>query len=160
MNSMARAARGGVVAVLTTLVVAACGGDVERDDDGELLEPTDIDVFELRVGDCLDGFAEGDEISQVRAVPCSESHSDEVFASAEMTGGDEYPGDEAVAEFADETCLAEFEEFVGTSWEESELDYGFLAPTESSWSEGDREVLCIVGDPGSDVTGSLQDAQR
>ncbi len=159
MNSMARAARGGTIALLTALVVAGCGEDVERDDNGELLERTEMDVFELRVGDCLEGFAEGDEISQVSAVPCSEEHSDEVFASDQMTGED-YPGDEAVADFADEVCVMAFEEFVGTPWSDSELDYGFLAPTESSWAEGDREVLCIVGDPESDLTGSLENAGR
>lgn len=160
MNSMARAGRGAVVAVLTALAVAACSDGPERDDDtGELLELAEIDVFELRVGDCLDRFSEGDEISQVRAVPCSAQHSDEVFTSAEMPG-DDYPGDEAVAEFADEACLSEFQEFVGTPWQESELDYGFLAPTESSWADGDREVLCVVGDPESDVTGSLEDSGR
>lgn len=160
MNSMARAARGGIIAVLSALLMAACGTDVERDDDtGELLEPTEIDVFELRVGDCLDGFSEGDEISRVRAVPCSADHSDEVFAAAEMSGED-YPGDDAVADFADEACVMEFEQFVGTAWEESELDYGYLVPTESSWAEGDREVLCIIGDPESDVTGSLENAGR
>ncbi|MBD0293338.1 MAG: septum formation family protein, partial [Jiangellaceae bacterium] len=69
-------------------------------------------------------------------------------------------GTQAVDTAAQEICVAEFEDFVGIPYEDSVLDVGFLAPTEESWREGDREVLCTVFDPAEEVSGSLRGAKR
>ncbi len=150
------------LAVALGVLVAGCSEGPERDaETGELVEATEVNVFDLRVGDCLDGFTNDSEISKVTAVPCSEEHTDEVMAAVDVSPAEEaYPGAEAIQEQADEACHAEFEEFVGVSWNESQLDYGYLAPTEESWDEGDREILCTVGDPNRAVTGTLRDANR
>ncbi len=47
---------------------------------------------------------------------------------------------------ADEMCHADFDQFVGTPWEDSLLDYGWLHPTEDSWDDGDRVVTCFLYD--------------
>lgn len=154
--------RGVLGAVLAAVVLAGCSSGPERDEEtGELLEAGEIDVFELQVGDCLAGFDEQAEISTVRVVPCSEEHTDELFAAAAVSEvGDEYPGNDAIAEEANAKCYEEFEAFVGLPWEDSELDFGFLAPTEASWNDGDREILCTVGDSSTSVTGTLEGANR
>lgn len=150
------------LAVALGVLAGGCSEGPERDaETGELVEATEVDVFELRVGDCLHGFTSDSEISTVTAVPCSEEHTDEVVAAVDVSsGGEAYPGAEAIQEQADEACHAEFEEFVGISWDESQLDYGYLAPTEESWDEGDREILCTIGDPNRAVTGTLRNAER
>jgi hypothetical protein len=112
------------------------------------------------VGDCLDGFADDTEISTVRAMQCSEEHTDEIMAAIDLSAEDEFPGAETVQERAEEDCHEQFERFVGVPWDESQLDFGFLAPTEQSWADGDREILCTVGDPNQAVTGTLRDADR
>jgi len=35
-----------------------------------------------------------------------------------------------------------------------------MSPTEGSWSDGDREVLCLVYDPSAETVGSLAGAAR
>jgi hypothetical protein len=148
-------------AVALSVLIAGCSDGPERDSEtGELVEATEVNVFDLRVGDCLDGFADDTEISTVPAVPCSEEHTDEIMAAIDLSAEDEFPGTEAVQERAEEACHEEFERFVGVPWNESQLDFGFLGPTEESWADGDREILCTVGDPNRSVTGTLRDADR
>ena len=67
---------------------------------------------------------------------------------------------EIVEAAAQNLCIARFDEFVGISYEESVLDVGFLTPTEQSWNDGDRAVLCTVYDPAEEISGSLRGAQR
>jgi hypothetical protein len=149
------------VAVALGVLLVGCSAEPERDaETGELVEATDVNVFDLRVGDCLDGFTDDTEISDIRAIPCSEEHTDEIMAAVDLSGEEEYPGADAIQQRADEACYEEFGEFVGVSWDDSQLDYGFLAPTEKSWAEGDREILCTIGDPNRAVTGTLQNANR
>jgi Septum formation len=152
------------VTLLAVVTLAGCSSGPERDPEtGELLEAGDVDVFELRVGDCLSGFADDAQVSTIHAVPCGEEHTDEIYAEVPIPDGDgdgEYPGDDAIVELANTGCYDRFAEFIGLSWEDSELDFGFLAPTEQSWEEGDRQVLCLVGDPTRPLTGTLEGAAR
>lgn len=155
------ARRAAVLAVVAVLGLAGCTSGPDRDPEtGELLEPADLPVFELRVGDCIADFNAAGEVTTVRAVPCADEHTDEIFAAVEIPDDDEYPGHEAITEFGDNECYERFEQFVGVPWEESELSYGYLGPTETSWADGDRELLCTVGDPRGAVTGTLEDADR
>jgi hypothetical protein len=120
----------------------------------------EVDVFDLKVGDCLaDSTPGGEEVSSVQFVPCSEPHSEEIYAAVTLPEGD-FPGTEAMNAQADEWCAAEFESFVGLPYEESVLYLTYLTPTRESWSEGDREVVCSVYDPAAEVSGSLRGVKR
>jgi uncharacterized RDD family membrane protein YckC len=121
-----------------------------------------VDVFDLEVGDCLaDSLTGGVEgIFTVETVPCSQPHSEEIYAVVPLPEGD-FPGDEAVAVQADEGCTAEFESFVGLPYEESVLYYNYLYPSdEQSWNGGYRWATCSVYDPAGEVRGSLRGVQR
>ncbi|MBC7292409.1 MAG: septum formation family protein [Actinotalea sp.] len=131
---------------------------------GEITEASEADAFSVRVGDCLSLLespaADATEIESLPTVPCGEPHDSEVYAATELPEGD-YPGEEEVGAVADEFCYDEFEAFVGTSYEESALDFTTLFPTAQSWDGmDDREILCVVVDGEGGVTGSLRDAGR
>lgn len=116
-------------------------------------------AFELAVGDCFD---DPDSFENVESVPekaCAEPHDNEVYANLTMTGA-EWPGQATVEEWADERCYAEFEAYVGIAYEESILDFGWLAPTERSWNEiDDRTVTCILYDANLEkLEGSMRDS--
>lgn len=131
---------------------AESGGTVERNDS--------TDVFAIRVGDCLNTDDSLDEdIGSVPTVPCSDPHADEVFSSF-VIDEPTYPGTDEIISMADEGCRAEFEGFIGTPWADSEIDYWPMYPSEGSWKDGDREVLCMVWDPEGDTVGSLEDSRR
>ena len=120
---------------------------------------TDTDVFTVKVGDCLnDGNVEG-EVSSVKAVDCTEPHDSEAFKSIAMDDGD-FPGDAAVTEAGDGGCTTAFAAFVGLDYDSSALDFSYYFPTEGSWGEGDREILCLIVDPNGKTTGSLEGAAK
>ena len=114
------------------VVLAACSGN----------------VFDLGVGDCFD---DGDvplgpgveEIGDVSLVDCSEPHDNEVYETVTVEG-DGFPGDQQIADQADQICFAAFEGLVGLDYAGSALDFGWLVPTAESWDAGDRLVACFV----------------
>jgi hypothetical protein len=72
----------------------------------------------------------------------------------DLADAETFPGDAAVLSGRGDGLVAEFEPFIGKSFEESTLDLTFIGPTEGSWTEGDREILCVV--MGAELTtGSL-----
>lgn len=132
----------------------------ERDESGDVTEASDADAFSIRVGDCLESMDwGGGEMSTVPVIPCAEPHESEVYAAVDLPDGD-FPGAEAVDTQSGEFCYGEFQGFVGVAWEDSEFEYGYLAPTEQSWGQGDREVLCVVWDPAGLTSGTLAGAAR
>lgn len=117
------------------------------------------DVFTIKVGDCLnDGGATG-EVSEVPKIDCAEPHDSEAYASIMMADGD-FPGDTAVDDQAVSDCTSQFNSFVGINYDDSTLDFAYYYPTEASWAQGDREILCLIVDPAGQVTGSLKGAAK
>ncbi|OWY63427.1 hypothetical protein B7486_53195 [cyanobacterium TDX16] len=148
--------------------------DPVRDDDGQVLDSTEIEALRVQVGDCFNGaipFA----MESIDAVPCTELHDHEAYAVFDIdptpppaetttTAGDgsstttsdetttttvdldePFPGDARVQELGERGCLVAFGEYVGTSYEVSALEIGLILPTQESWEAiGDREVVCSV----------------
>lgn len=148
-------------AVAATVLLGACSDDgPQRDEDGNVTEAAeDADVFEVRVGDCLGDFDDSGQVTEVSLTPCEDEHGQQAYAATELPDGD-FPGEDAFRAEAGEVCVTEFETFVGLPYAESELDYTWLQPTEESWEQGDRELVCLVYDPAGPVTGSLEGAGR
>lgn len=117
--------------------------------DAALVETGSELVTELTTGDCFDMTDGLDETLQtfVDVTACGEMHHFEVFAEP-ILDDVTFPGDDEVTRLGDEACYESFAGYVGSSWEDSDLDYGWLTPTEDSWSTGDREVTCyLMTDP-------------
>ncbi|MEM7286100.1 MAG: septum formation family protein [Actinomycetota bacterium] len=115
-------------------------------------------TFGLESGDCVASPSLVADVA-VDLVDCDEPHWFEVYASAPMLDGP-YPGEETVLEFADATCRATFEGFVGIPRDESLLRVERLFPTEQSWNAwGDRLVTCVLS-ADEQLTGSLAGTQR
>ena len=120
-----------VIAVIAVaLGAAACSG---------------TSVFELSVGDCFDDPSNFEEVTSVEVVECTEPHDNEVYANLTVPNSS-FPGIQAMQTQADDLCHDDFGDFVGTPWEDSLLDYGWLHPTEESWDDGDRVVTCFLYD--------------
>lgn len=118
---------------------------------------TTQDVFSLEIGDCEVGSpAEGEgEVSETKVIDCVEPHGGEIYAASYLPDG-AFPSDEAIAAQANTDCKAEFESFIGANWDDSLYNYSWYYPTESSWADGDREILCIAyHNDGEQITGSL-----
>lgn len=127
-----------------------------RDDNGVIVDTNEqTDAFELVVGDCLNDASATGEVQTVPTVPCDEPHDSEIY-SAHLLGESTYRGDDVIIAEAESLCLPAFEEFVGEPYLDSRFDFSYYYPTEASWANGDREVLCVIYDPAGQVTGSLK----
>ncbi len=158
-----RAALLGLTAVALTLSLSGCSlfgpADADRDADGNVLEEATIDIFALKVGDCVKSGGSG-ETTEIKVVPCSEPHSDEVFFEFSMPDG-AYPGDDGFDDAFFDRCIPAFEQFVGVSVQDTTLGAYPMTPTQGSWDDrNDRVVQCLVYDPAGDTTGSLRGTGR
>lgn len=135
----------------------------DRDSAGVVESAGDVGVFALQVGDCFDDpslAAASDatvSVEEVAAVPCDTPHDFQAYAEFDIDDAEEYPGDQIIFDQAETGCVAQFEPFVGLSYQESRLDFSYLYPTTETWEVGDREVLCSLADPtGEKLTADLR----
>lgn len=142
-------------------------GDISADDTADqttsLSTDTAVSPYELTVGDCFDAGTvadDGSALVNVRVVDCEAPHQAEVVAIEDLEAPSDaaFPGDDSRDVDAQELCTPLVESFLGGSLAESSLLLLWLAPTEVSWEEGDREVVCVVAAPdGETLTGSMAD---
>jgi serine protease Do len=119
------------------------------------------DLATLWDGECFNAAASPLEDLEygvdVDVVSCDASHLGEIFGNffipdAESTA---YPGRETLEEIAAENCAIEFENYVGSTYAESALDYWWYFPGEADWDNGLDFVMCTLVDyGGGDLLGS------
>lgn len=136
-----------IALLAVSAVTVACGGDTS--------------VFDLGVGDCFDDPATAtDEVSSVATVDCAEPHDNEIY-HAYQVDYPAFPGRTTMLEDAGEECVANFQAFVGRSFADSDLDVFPITPTQASWDDGDREVLCaLYAMDLSKLTGTMRGSAR
>ncbi|MEL7207923.1 MAG: septum formation family protein [Actinomycetota bacterium] len=106
-------------------------------------------AVDLEAGTCLvdPPFVDGQpvEIEALRTVACDEPHDAEIYAADELpqTPDEPFPGP-TIDPDVRARCLTEFEAFVGIPWTRSVLEFASLHPSESSWAEGDRSIVCVL----------------
>jgi hypothetical protein len=131
----------------------------DRDSTGAIVGEGSVDAFELRTGDCFDDNESlyGSEIDSLPGVPCSEPHDNEVYAVVAIDLP-EFPGNDAMGDLAMDKCMGQFASFVGRDYESSSLDIYTLYPSEESWRQSDREVVCALYDMElNKLQGSVRD---
>lgn len=112
--------------------------------------PQDETVFNLAEGDCVadieavfGGSEETEIVESVGVIDCVEPHTGEVYYIEDLPDGEVPPAEELMAT-AEQTCIDQFEPFVGASYLQSSLDVAWLHPTPESWRYGDRSILCLI----------------
>lgn len=123
-------------------------------------EPTAAN--DLTPGDCFN--TDGSQVDEVSVVDCEQPHFYEAFLNYDMTepDGEAYPGDEAVLADADAQCRPAFETYVGTAYDDSALYITVIRPSESTWGDGDRTVICVVNteNAATEMTGSAEGTEQ
>jgi hypothetical protein len=147
--------------LVVALVAAGCSKDKAGRKDGAIAKAGNVSVFDVQVGDCLNPGKElGAEITSIKAVPCKDPHTHEVFGLPEYPGnGDVYPGEDKLRNFANAQCLESFGNYTGADYLDSKLFFSYLQPSIRGWQEGkDRRVVCVIVSTGKEVTGSAKSA--
>lgn len=152
--------------VVLALLTACSANDGGQDDPLPAASLADegesVSVFDVGEGQCYNS-PDTANVDEVNIVDCAEPHQYEVYALVEHPAGpdEEYPGDEAISAFSDDECLGDtFSDYVGTSYEESELFAFVLQPTADTWEAGDREFVCAAYLEDDELEGSVQDSGR
>ena len=123
-----------------TLVAGACGSEGN--------------VFSMEVGMCFDNVTD-DLVSDVPRQDCDGPHDNEVFALYDVTG-DSLPDRQTMLE----GCAERFETAVGTPYAESVYYLSALTPSDQSWDQGDREVICYGFIPDEKLNESILGSSR
>lgn len=99
-------------------------------------------------------------------IDCAEPHRFEIYADFDFAGdhsgrGAAYPGVPVVQDQAERRCYDAFEAFVGVRWSISDLDIRTWWPTQVSWDNHDRGILCaVVATDGSALRGSQRSTRH
>ena len=147
-------------------------------------------VYRPGEGDCFDRRRLGEDGAGERVVlllDCSLPHTYQVFAVFDFddsvlprtgpvyggtplaegssggapTGPPDWPGEDTLAEAAKRNCPPRFAEWIGVTYERSELELGWIVPSEEQWIEGDRLIGCTVWDPFNErMTGDSRGIAR
>jgi hypothetical protein len=118
-------------------------------------------VFDLAPGDCFN-VGDTSSVEEVELVPCAELHDYELYGALDHPAGsqDPFPGREEVESYAETECVDRFEPFVGRAYDDSELYILHLTPSEDTWADGDREVLCNLYLQDGQLEGSMEGSER
>ena len=113
----------------------------------------------LKVGQCIQ-LPEDDEVGDITTANCAEEHTGEVYFISTITQ-DSLPSSSEMDELIAAACFDSFEDYVGTSPEETTLDATAMYPTSQTWSKGDRDIVCIAVPTGDEkLTESVRDSGK
>jgi hypothetical protein len=152
----------GLIAVL--MLVSGCGWVSSIFGRQQTEASKTVSVFKVDIGQCFNpptGAPKAD-LSDLSSVACTAPHTQEAYASPDYrgpAGGDNsvYPGDAALASFANGSCAQAFTGYVGVSYLDSSLFFTYLLPSARSWEQGsDRTVLCFATTTGQPLTKTVK----
>lgn len=107
-----------------------------------------------------DATRRSDEVV-VLLVECEVPHQYEVAGTVASALPGAHPGDEALVREAQRSCPPLFAAHVGTPYERSGLEMGWILPTPEEWDQGRRTIACLVlDDREGRLTGSVQGSAR
>ena len=140
-------------------VFGATGGfddKTTRNDAGEITEGGGVGAFVLQVGDCIQVPKES-MVTSVEGVPCAETHDGQVYDEFNMQDAASIPSNEMVQQEAVDGCKWRWTAALGANYDDMpDYDIYVFRPTSESWTQGDREVSCLVTRiDGGAMTGSL-----
>jgi len=149
------------IPIVIVVVAAGILFAARRDEGGQIVGAGNVDIFDLREGDCFDvEVPVEEEVETVEAKPCTEAHEFELYFVGSLPDG-EYPDDATVFSFIEAECMPAFAEFVGVSYELSVLDIYYVVPDEDAWGAGERAAQCSVFEPlNEELTASMRGSRR
>ncbi|MGQ0825496.1 MAG: septum formation family protein [Actinomycetota bacterium] len=149
---------GGLVVAGGVATFGATGGfedKTERNEAGEITEAGGVGVFVMEVGDCVE-LPESDYVESLEGVPCDTPHDAQLYAEFDLDNTS-LPGPTELQQLATDGCIFAWPAMLGANYDEMpNHDIYFFTPTSETWSNGDREVQCLVITvDGSPITGSI-----
>ena len=141
-----RSARLALVALVAGLALGACGED--DGGQGTNVDPDQVDAVEApELGVCRDLTPEDIALptNATETVACAEAHTAQTYAVGQLPEefDDAEFDDEALGDFAYETCTKKFMGFLGADESlvmRTVVSWAWFRPSEKAWDEGARLV--------------------
>jgi len=161
----AKARRAGVVGVifgtalgrLGILVVIGLGvwgfnyfHSVHRGANGQITQSGQLDVTQLKVGDCFNVPSGNDAVTTVQAIPCTQAHDAQVYAAPAISEST-YPSDATLQSEGKTACgtasaIASLK--AASSSLPSDVSSEIFYPEQSTFDDGTKNFSCaLVGSP-------------
>lgn len=149
----------GLWTVATVVTVLALDRTtVDRDPDtGTITSGGEVSVLSLQPGDCVNGLEDGSLSLTLPAVPCDEPHEAEVYSVFDVTLDGGWPGEDPILDEAQSRCLEDLERDFPETYADDQVDIFYVYPSEDTWRNGDREVVCLAYYLDGRRTGSIVD---
>ncbi len=117
---------------------------------------TTTKVDDLKVGQCVNGIKDsGTTLRNMPVVSCSVAHEGEVVSTFNLSGST-YPGDTQIQQQAEDQCFDELDKYSPSTKDDKTISIFYLHPTRTTWSSGDREVICMATFDNGPRTGSIK----
>jgi hypothetical protein len=113
-------------------------------------------ISAVHVQQCFDADLDADTLRMVRIADCALPHSGEAYAKVQATLTGLTTDQKGTA--ATQQCATAFQSFIGKPYERSELDMYYVVLEDRAVADGN--VLCMVGKPGEQLSGSMRGSQR
>ncbi|WP_433221213.1 septum formation family protein [Dactylosporangium sp. CS-047395] len=138
------------------IFIAVALSEADRGPGGAIVEAGDVDLDDLRTGDCIDKLPRSASVTYVAGMPCTQEHGWEVFATFDLDGRGGYPGEDAVHKLAEDGCNERLEGFSAKALDDDTVELYGLFPSRASWLENyDHTVTCLIGSDTARFTGTL-----
>lgn len=116
------------------------------------VDPNRIVVSQATPGVCFNEQAMSDSKgTYIWMIDCTQPHDSEVFYAAEMADG-AYPDADGWKADVLQYCHPEFATYTGVTYGENTLQIKYLYPPESSWSSGNRMLVCYAVGPAGQTS--------
>lgn len=153
-----------VLGITCLLALSGCS-EAQQDQATQTLGLDQEDVFSLKVGTCFNdpngaAIEEDELISDVPVRDCNTPHDNEVFHVFDLPESLEQPEATLVQDAAYTECGQAYATFVGMDYDDSAYEMNYMAPSDESWADGDREIACYLYNPESEqMTASMKGSE-
>ncbi|MGC5629461.1 septum formation family protein [Georgenia sp. Z1344] len=116
-------------------------------------------VFDIDVGNCA-LYSDYTALSNdLVLTPCAEPHFMEFYHVFDVPDREEFPGVDGIHAEAQEGCRVAWDALPEPSLDLARVELSTLAPSQRTWDNGDREVLCVARtvDETDSLQGNFQD---
>lgn len=135
--------------------VVAIAASAPRASDGQITEGGSVSTTSLKVGDCVNGIGNSNNLASLPAAPCDQAHEGEVFAVFDLPPGD-YPGQPEVENQATTECSTRLDAYAPSAATDENVGLFYLYPKARNWAAGDHEVVCVATSDSGPTTGSIR----
>ena len=126
---------------------------VHRSSNGQITQSGQLDVTQLKVGDCFNAPSGTDGVTTVQAIPCTQAHDAQVYAEPAISEST-YPSDTTLQSEGKTACNASTATASVSSSTPSDVTAEIFYPEETAFDDGTKNFSCALVGSANELTKS------